>query len=477
MQPSKIAGSKTRCLDLPYYSDSLLYLARVVERPYPVMLSSANSSLGRYDILSAAPVALIEADSQVLDAVDDIAAGIARFTSPDASALATELPFVSGAIGLFGYHAGEQLHGITAAKDSRWPAVHAGIYQWALVQDHHLRRCTLVADAKLDNSSWRDLQQTFANARASKTRIERDLRVLGEWQNSLPYANYAQRFASLQDYILAGDCYQANLTREFSASYVGDPCTALQDLHAVSKTPFAAFVRRPQADLICASPERFISVENGVALSQPIKGSRPRGSSASEDATLIAELVASEKDRAENLMIVDLLRNDFGKLCKTGSVSVPELFQVQSFSNVHHLVSTIRGELPDAAPKTALSLLAACMPGGSITGAPKRRAMQIIAELEPHQRAVYCGALFYLNGDGKLDSNILIRSLLFDRQRHPDARQGKVYCWSGGGIVADSNCEEEFAESNYKVAHLLDALNTPAAHSTPGTKATQPAKQ
>ena len=459
---------KTRLLDLPYRANSLGYAQAVIERPYPVLLSSADSPLGRYDIVTADPAAVIALNDQVASGITEIASAIATYCSAGDPSI--ELPFVAGAIGLLAYQAGEQLLAISdpaAAQDLRWPALHAGIYQWALVQDHQRRRCMLVADPKLAEASWQELCVLLAGVNETADATDAaagDFALTSDWQCSLPLPAYRERFARLQDYIRAGDCYQANLTREFCANYRGDPWPLFRQMRKVAAAPFSAFLRRPEADLLSASPERFIHVKNAVATSQPIKGSRPRGRSASEDAARIAELVASEKDRAENLMIVDLIRNDFGRCCTIGSVSVPELFNVQSFSNVHHLVSTVRGELPGQEPGNALALLAACMPGGSVTGAPKKRAMEIIAELEPHRRSVYCGALFYLNRDGTLDSNILIRSLLFERDdsTSPSNAAGperKVYCWSGGGIVADSDCEEEFAESDYKVAHLLALLS------------------
>jgi para-aminobenzoate synthetase component 1 len=197
--------------------------------------------------------------------------------------------------------------------------------------------------------------------------------------------------------------------------------------------------------VLSSSPEQFLSLQNGRAQTRPIKGTRPRGGSADQDLALRAQLLSSEKDRAENVMIVDLLRNDLGKVCEPGSIEVPGLFQVESFATVHHLVSTVTGRL--RADKDALDLIAACFPGGSITGAPKRRAMEIIDELEPVRREVYCGNVIRLGFDGNLESSITIRTALMQGQ--------SVYYWAGGGIVADSDCDDEYQESLDKAAAFL----------------------
>lgn len=212
--------------------------------------------------------------------------------------------------------------------------------------------------------------------------------------------------------------------------------------------PFSAYYSHLQGDVLCFSPERFLQVRDGNVLTQPIKGTRPRSQDAIQDTALARELENSPKDKAENLMIVDLLRNDLGTICATGSVQVESLFALQSFSNVHHLVSTINGTLaPEHSP---LELLRNCFPGGSITGAPKKRAMEIIAELEPDGRAVYCGSMAYVSFDGKMDSNITIRTLF--------CQSGLVDCWAGGGLVADSKFDEEYQECFDKINNIIKAL-------------------
>jgi len=262
---------------------------------------------------------------------------------------------------------------------------------------------------------------------------------------------YRQAFERIQAYIQAGDCYQVNFAQRFRAPCQGDAWAAYLALRTACPTPFSGFQNLPEGGAVLSlSPERFVKVSEGQVETRPIKGTRPRGTTPKEDTAHAAELLASPKDRAENLMIVDLLRNDLGRTCRIGSVRVPELFSLESYPNVHHLVSSVTGELADG--KDALDLIAGSFPGGSITGAPKIRAMQIIDELEPTRRGLYCGSLLYLDVRGEMDSSIAIRSLL--------VKDGQVCCWGGGGIVADSDWQAEYQESITKVKVLLETLQS-----------------
>jgi para-aminobenzoate synthetase component 1 len=260
--------------------------------------------------------------------------------------------------------------------------------------------------------------------------------VSGPLGTSLDTAAYAQRFARVRDYIARGDCYQVNLARRFSVAAVGDPWTLYRELRRRNPAPLAAYLNTPQVRVLCSSPERFLRVDGDRVETCPIKGTRRRSPVPEQDRLAREELLASAKDRAENLMIVDLLRNDLGRSCALGSIRVPSLFAVESFAGVHHLVSRITGRL--APGQDALGLLRGCFPGGSITGAPKIRAMEIIEELEGERRSVYCGSLFYLGFDGRMDSNIAIRTMIHDGR--------ELVFWAGGGIVADSSCAGEAEE-------------------------------
>lgn len=253
----------------------------------------------------------------------------------------------------------------------------------------------------------------------------------------------------VRQYIEAGDCYQANLSQEFSGQFTGDPWQAFQALSDANPTPYSGFIRAGEASILSVSPERFLEIHNRTVTTSPIKGTRPRGDTPESDAAFATELEESEKDLAENLMIVDLLRNDLGLNAKPGSVRVDKLFALESYRNVHHLVSHIRAVLADGI--SPMKALFDAFPGGSITGAPKIRAMEIIRELEPHWRGPYCGSIFYRGLDGTLDSNIAIRTMLCNGQ-------GNIRCWGGGGIVADSDPEAEYQETLAKVGPLMRFL-------------------
>ena len=263
--------------------------------------------------------------------------------------------------------------------------------------------------------------------------------------------HYRDGVAAVLRYIHAGDCYQVNLSNKYTGGYQGSPYSAFHALCQAVPVPHAAYVNAGAYQVLSISPELFLSIERGKkVVSKPIKGTRPRDLSSVEKDRQIAEsLAAAEKDRAENLMIVDLIRNDLSRFCEAFSVSVPQLFSIESYQNVHQLVSTVEGRL--RSDTTPLQAFLSAFPGGSITGAPKRRAMEIIDSLEAHSRGPYCGSVFRWDFANNLDSNIAIRTLMTDSG-------GKIHCWAGCGIVADSDPEDEYRESVDKVQKLMDVL-------------------
>ncbi|AMD00206.1 Aminodeoxychorismate synthase component 1 [Halomonas chromatireducens] len=247
----------------------------------------------------------------------------------------------------------------------------------------------------------------------------------------------------------------AGTAQRFSAPFAGDLWAAYQRLRLATPTPFSGYLAWDEQAILSLSPERFLLCdEEGLVETRPIKGTRPRGATPEEDLRLAEALSISLKDRAENVMIVDLLRNDLGRVCRPGSVRVPQLCGLESYANVHHLVSIVCGEL--AAGKRPLDLLAAAFPGGSITGAPKVRAMQIIDELEPSRRSVYCGSLGYVDVRGRMDTSIAIRTAVADA--------GRLHLWGGGGLVADSDVNDEYTETLDKIRHLMTALTAEPQH-------------
>lgn len=275
-----------------------------------------------------------------------------------------------------------------------------------------------------------------------------DFRLNEPFRPETSKAAYLANLDRIKRYLAAGDCYQVNLAQRFVSTFQGAPLTAWLELQARHPAPHSCYFDTGSGSVFGVSPERFLSIHGRKVVTEPIKGSRPRGQDDAEDRLIGEELRQNPKDRAENLMIVDLLRNDLGAFCKAGSVKADPLFELRRFSNVQHLVSTISGELrEDVSP---LAALLQAFPGGSITGAPKKRAMEIIAELEPAPRGAYCGSFFWMDDKGNLDSNILIRTLQTDGD--------KLYCHGGGGIVFDSDPEAEYEESRFKVEKLMGAL-------------------
>lgn len=438
---------------LPYLANPADYFAALRHAPGAVLLDSGrpDADRGRYDIMSAWPLHTLQRQPEepgraFLQRLRKQLQALGQAQLP----AQYELPFAGGLIGYLSYDFGRQLEQLPAQAqdDLQLPDARLGLYPWALISDHQRATSQLVFHPTLETRERLRLLELFS---ALEPATAAPFSLKQPMQPDISAQQYAQALAQVQQYIQAGDCYQVNYTQRFSAHCHGDAWTAYSALRAACPTPFSGFMTLPaEGAIVSLSPERFVRVSKRQVETRPIKGTRPRGKDNAEDAANAAQLLASPKDRAENLMIVDLLRNDLGRTCRTGSVRVPELFSLESYPNVHHLVSSVTGEL--AADKDALDLIGDSFPGGSITGAPKIRAMQIIDELEPTRRSIYCGSLLYLDVRGEMDSSIAIRSLLI--------KDGRVSCWGGGGIVADSDWEAEYQESITKVKVLLDTLQT-----------------
>lgn len=449
-----------RKLEIAYLQNTAERLSGLVEREGFVFLDSCfpRSRDGRYDIVSAEPSVKILTRGDTTQIQTAHGAKTSRedpFTIVEehlAETLAepAELPFFGGAIGFFSYDLGRRIERLptTAARDLDVPELYIGIYDWAAVVDHHDQRAWVVCpeDSAVDLGSWAkrlDYKQPVTPA-AFATNFQ----VVEPAEADISFDEYARQFARIKDYIKNGDCYQVNYAQRFTAAVEGRPWDAYRRLRNLNAAPFSAYIKLQDATVLSSSPERFLKLEKGLVETKPIKGTAPRSDDVLADKALAEKLASSEKDRAENVMIVDLMRNDIGKSCAIGSVEVSKLFAIESFAKVHHLVSTVNGRL--AENKTATDLLRGCFPGGSITGAPKLRAMEIIEELEPTRRSVYCGAIGYIGFDGTMDTNIAIRTLL-----HQDDH---MYCWAGGGIVADSGLNSEYQESLDKAAAMLDVF-------------------
>lgn len=443
---------------LPYFTDSAELFSAYADKAWAVFLDSGfpESNQGRYDIIAADPVCTLVTHGEItevtcngmtikstenpFDLVKQQLHSFPCFKPVD------DLPFNGGAIGYFSYDLARRLETLpTMAEDAEHIAEMAvGIYAWAVVVDHQLQKSYLVGHC--DRQKRQALIKQF-----SQLPIKPDyhaFKVVGEIKSNMDKDAYVYAFNRIKHYLKEGDCYQVNLAQRFAAGCKGDPWIAYQALRKLNAAPFSCYLNFPEVQILSSSPERFLKLTDGVVETKPIKGTRPRKPDYAEDQQQIKNLEASNKDRAENLMIVDLLRNDISKTCKSGSVKVPVLFDVESYATVHHLVSTVTGVLAD--DRHALDLLKSCFPGGSITGAPKIRSMEIIEELEPNRRGVYCGAIGYIGFNGNMDTNIAIRTLV-----HSD---NTIRFWAGGGIVNDSVAEEEYQESFDKAAAMLDLL-------------------
>jgi len=444
-------------IELDYHPDTPARFEPLSAAPWSVLLDSGfpRRATGRYDIFAAEPLATIRSfgerslvatpagEHESREDPFSLVAGLV----PAAAATDPRLPFLGGAIGYFGYDLARRLERLpgTAVADNRLPDMAIGIYGRAVVTDHATRRSWLV-DAAGDEAARRRWLRLIRRAeRPPATAVSPGFEVLSAVEHAISQEAYAAAFDRIKQHIRDGDCYQVNLAQRFHAPAQGNTWHAYRWLRQLNPAPFGAYLRVPEGAVLSSSPERFLQLRDGLVQARPIKGTRARGAIAAHDAALARALAESPKDRAENVMIVDLLRNDLGRVCETGTVRVPELFAIESYATVHHLVSTVEGRLQ--AGRSALDLLRACFPGGSITGAPKVRAMQIIDTLESHRRGVYCGSIGYVSQCGTMDTNIGIRTLTADGER--------MLCWAGGGIVHDSRVGAEYQESLDKAAAML----------------------
>lgn len=421
---------------------------------YPFFLQStaAESPLGQYDILFAAPT-----DALVLDRVGSLDSRGGFLTALDdwwqseyASTENCGLPFSGGWFLYLGYELAAEIESaLTPDDDPLLPAAFAVRCRAAIVRDNFGGHCWLVREQDADVDEERILADMAACAADESRSPAADLKwpTVDEETPSL----FAEAVLRAKEHISAGDIYQANLSRVWQAS-VDDRLDANRIYAALRESnpgPFAGLARWGNTTVISSSPERLLSLRDGYASTRPIAGTRPRSADISIDDSLSAELFAHPKERAEHIMLIDLERNDLGRICTAGSVEVDEMMVLESYAHVHHIVSNVRGRLRrDVTPGEAIG---AVFPGGTITGCPKVRCMQIIQRLEAGPRGAYTGSFGYLNRDGSLDLNILIRTMV---------KQGKhVSFRAGSGIVADSEVDAELAETRAKAKGMLEALS------------------
>ncbi len=402
----------------------------------------------RFDILTALPYdrILIKRDEKIsLDVIRSISEKI----NPKPSSF--DFPFQGGALGYISYDFGALLHGIESAPQpdlTDMPLLNLGLYDWAIIIDHYNKSAHFFA-AHQHATTLGVKKEILALWSNSKQQHHRAKFYVNPQLISLVSRNqYEYAFNSLMDGLKRGRCYQVNYTQPFHLNFEGDSWEVYQRIRSRNPVPYSAFLRTPEADILSFSPERFMEYEQGHLLTSPIKGTIRRSDQPEVDRALKYELLASEKNRAENIMIVDLMRNDLGKIAVSGSVKVEALCEIQSFKSVHHLVSDISATLlPHTSPFSALM---SCFPGGSITGTPKLEAMKMIKEQELYARGVYCGSIGYFSNHGRIDTNIAIRTII--------SRNNILHLAAGGAIVIDSDCEDEYLECFTKISAIINAI-------------------
>jgi para-aminobenzoate synthetase component 1 len=444
---------------------------RLAHLPHLLFLDSAarDSPFARYSFVTADPFDWLSSRGRSDNPFPRLAEWLNRYRAENVPGLP---PFQGGAAGLFGYDLCHHIERLLRPRFDEFalPDLALGLYDWVLAFDHRANRTWLISTGLPETRAWRRRDRAAERLRGVRRLLEgRPAAALSDTGPPLPLSSLCPQHAlpilprltsnfdrpgylaavrRAIEYVHAGDCFQVNVAQRLLHPAVRSPLELYGLLRERNAAPFAGLFDLGGAVVASASPERFLRVEGGEVETRPIKGTRPRGGTPEEDAARAAELMASAKDRAENVMIVDLMRNDLGRVCAYGTVRVPALCRLESYRYVHHLVSEVRGRLrPGLGP---VDLLRAAFPGGSVTGAPKVRAMEIIAELEPTARGPYCGALGYVGFDGTMDTNILIRTFTISC--------GWVQFPVGGGIVADSDPQREHEETLHKAEGLVRAL-------------------
>ncbi len=457
------------------YLDPVSAFARFAAEPFALLFDSAlkTPQYGRYAFIAADPfLKLVAKDGEIRlgdrcfqgDPFLTLKRELARYRQESRRNVP---PFQGGAAGFFGYDLCHHLEKLPAPPpendDVAFPDMALGFYDVVVAFDLWERRAWIVSTGHPERDPGKRAVRAAERTDAFRAKLEnvpspKPPAVIGfpvSWESNFTRESYQACVARVVDYIRAGDIFQANLSQRFRARVPDyfDPFALYRRLRAVNPAPFAAYLNFGDVVLASSSPERFLRVRGDRVETRPIKGTRPRGMAPAEDAALAEALRESAKDRSENVMIVDLLRNDLSRVCRDHSVHVSELCVLESFATVHHLVSTVTGNLREG--MDAVDLLRAAFPGGSITGAPKVRAMEIIAELEPTRRGPYCGCIGYIGFDGAMDTNIAIRTLAFTNKT--------AVFQAGGGIVADSDPALEYGETLDKAKALFACFEAPVS--------------
>lgn len=419
--------------------------------------SSLVNKLGRYSVIGAVPYLKLvkEGNNFYINGEKETTCSfetyLKTYLAEHKDKNNTELPIISGAIGYFSYEYGRKLMEVDSVKEDfvSIPDAVLVFYDFYIIEDRHEQRTYLIANGiTREAAKLLDEMESRINGKPVYMQKESDTEYPIEVQPNFAKDEYKQAVDRMIRYIIEGDIYITNMTQQLTVKSDKVPLDVFYDLRENNPSPFGGYFDYGDFQIVCASPERFLKMQKGHVNTRPIKGTRKRGETPEEDMFMRTELENSEKDKSELLMIVDLERNDLNRVCRPGSVKVTELFSVEEYATVFHLVSDIEGDLEES--KNVMDLLEAAFPGGSITGAPKYRAMEIIDELENNKRNLYTGSIGYLTLDGGCDFNIVIRTALY--------KDGKYYLGVGGGITAESDLEFEYEETLQKAKAVLLAM-------------------
>ncbi len=444
--------------------DPVEIFTRFRDKPYSLFLDSADKEhpSARYSFIACQPFETIESKSGQITIINR--SERLSFLGDPFSTVKERLakwninvpqrydlpPFQGGAAGFFGYDLAQGLEKLpTLPSTSKIPDMTVGLYNQVVAFDHHKGKGWFIIHAADEKTAETEYKRFLHQIDAKGVGFVASS-FQPEWSSPFTSQSYEQAVRQVSNYIHAGDIFQANLSQRFEATIPPDFDSFAHYCHLrqVNASPFASYMNFGDFQLSSASPERFLCVHSKQVETKPVKGTRPRLPDPNKDKEMMRELLISGKDRAENIIIVDLLRNDLSKVCGDFSVDVSQLCALESFAAVHHLVSTVTGTLRTG--QTPVDLLRACFPGGSVTGAPKVRAMEIIAEMEGVPRGSYCGALGYIGFNGSMDTNIAIRTLVYEGD--------KVWFNVGGGIIADSTPSDEYQETLDKASAIFGSF-------------------
>ena len=436
-------------IKINYHENPCIYGNVLKDYEWLILLDSCHDkgNFGRYSILSCNPtikiishqnkISVTEGDNRSL-VIDKPLEIIKKYFKNRVADHTSELPFNSGYMGYFGYNAFSDEDLYSAGS---FPDIAIGLYEWAIIVDHRNKITWLTFQE--ENTFISNLIDMFKSSEyLSKSNSSY---AFSNLKQITPKEKYIDDIKKIKKYISDGDCYQVNYSQNFKLDFTGDPWDLYKNLRNINPAPYSSYFNFGDKYLLSCSPERFISIKDNIVETKPIKGTLKRLSDRKLDEKQKEILRKDEKNISENLMIVDLLRNDLSKCCDLNTVKVNKLFDIESFASVHHMVSTINGKLRHNI--SSIDLLASCFPGGSITGAPKKRSMEIIKELEKRPREVYCGSIGYFDLNNDMDTNICIRTIMIC--------DNELYFAAGGGIVYDSDPEEEYLESLEKVSIFL----------------------